>query len=132
MFSIRQCRKESESVKFGASLPAGKIMNAAELAPWRKASAAASTAQALKRGFIMRTYYFDLRDGLPTRDRKGIEFSTAAAAIEHSKELERRLRNERRLRDPDLVVIVIDESGSEVHRELVHADTESQRPDSNG
>ena len=80
----------------------------------------------------MRTYYFDLRDGLPTRDRKGIEFSTAAAAIEHSKELARRLRSERRLRDPGLVIIVIDESGSEVHRELVHADTESQPPDSNG
>jgi hypothetical protein len=68
----------------------------------------------------MRTYYFDMKDGVPTRDRKGIEFATAAAAIEHSKELARRLGNESRLRDPDLSVVVVDESGAEIHREPVH------------
>jgi hypothetical protein len=69
----------------------------------------------------MRTYYFDLKDGIPTRDRRGIEFSTASGAIEHSKELARRLRNEPRLSDPALAIVVIDESGAEIHRELVYS-----------
>lgn len=70
----------------------------------------------------MRTYYFDMRDGIPTRDRKGIEFPTAAAAIAHSKELARRLRDEPRLIDPALAIVVVDESGAEVHREPVYPD----------
>lgn len=68
----------------------------------------------------MRTYYFDLKDGIPTRDRKGITFATAAGAISHSKELAQRLRDEPRLKDPALSIIVIDESGAEIHREPVH------------
>jgi hypothetical protein len=70
----------------------------------------------------MRTYYFDMKDGVPTRDRKGIEFSSAAGAIAHSKELAQRLRNEPRLIDPALVIVVVDESGAEVHREQVYPD----------
>jgi hypothetical protein len=70
----------------------------------------------------MRTFYFDTRDGVPTRDRKGLEFPTAAGAIEHSKELVRRLRSDPRLRDSDLSIAVIDESGAEIHREPVYAD----------
>jgi hypothetical protein len=68
----------------------------------------------------MRLYYFDMKDGIPTRDRKGIEFPSAAAAIAHSKELARRLRDEPRLTDPALAIVVIDESGAEIHREPVH------------
>ena len=68
----------------------------------------------------MRTYYFDMKDGIPSRDRKGIEFPSAAAAIAHSKELARRLRDEPRLKDPALAIVVVDESGTEVHREPVH------------
>ncbi len=70
----------------------------------------------------MRTYYFDTRDGIPTRDRRGIEFPTAAGAIEHSKELARRLRNDPRLKDPSLAIAVVDESGAEIHRERVFSD----------
>jgi hypothetical protein len=70
----------------------------------------------------MRTYYFDTKDGIPTRDRKGLQFDTAAGAIAHSRELARRLRNESRLKDPALSIIVLDESGTEIHRELVHPD----------
>jgi uncharacterized protein DUF6894 len=70
----------------------------------------------------MRTYFFDLKDGVPIRDRKGIEFATAAAAIEHSKALARRLRAEPRLEDPDLLIVVVDESGAEIHREPAHPD----------
>ena len=71
----------------------------------------------------MQTYYFDLKDGVPTRDRKGIEFATAAGAIEHGKELARRLRNETRVQDPGLVIVIVDESGAEIHRELVNPET---------
>jgi hypothetical protein len=71
----------------------------------------------------MRIYYFDMKDGIPTRDRKGIEFPSAAAAIAHGKELARRLRDETRLKDPALAIVIIDESGAEVHREAVYPDT---------
>lgn len=70
----------------------------------------------------MRTYYFDMKDGVPTRDRMGIEFPSAGGAIAHSKELARRLRNEPRLKDPTLAIVVVDESGAEVHREAVYPD----------
>jgi hypothetical protein len=68
----------------------------------------------------MRIYYFDMKDGVPTRDRRGIEFPSTTAAIAHSKELARRLRDEPRLKDPALEIVVIDESGAEVHREPVY------------
>ena len=71
----------------------------------------------------MRTYYFDMKDGIPTRDRKGIEFSSAAGAIAHSKELAQRLRNEPRLIDPALAIVVVDETGAEVHCEQVYPDS---------
>ncbi len=56
----------------------------------------------------MRTYYFDLKDGVPTRDRRVIEFASAGGAIEHSKELAERLRNDTRLQDPELAIVVVD------------------------
>lgn len=68
----------------------------------------------------MRTYYFDVKDGVPTRDRKGLEFPNAVGAIEHSKELARLLRNDTRLKDPSLAIVVVNESGAEVHREPVY------------
>jgi hypothetical protein len=68
----------------------------------------------------MRTYYFDMKDGVPTRDRQGIEFASAGGAIEHSKELALRLRNDSRLADRALAVVVVDESGAEIHREPVY------------
>lgn len=74
----------------------------------------------------MGTYYFDMKDGIPVRDRKGIEFATASGAIEQSKELAQRLRNEPELKDPALSIVVIDESGSEIHREPVYPDPASR------
>jgi Domain of unknown function (DUF6894) len=69
----------------------------------------------------MRTYYFDVNDGVTVRGRTGLEFSTAGGAIEHSKELGRRLRGDPRLpNDPALSISVIDESGAEIHREKVY------------
>ena len=70
----------------------------------------------------MRTYYFDIKDGIPSRDRQGIEFASAGGAIEHSKELARRLRSDNRLGDAGLAIVVVDESGAEIHREAVYPD----------
>lgn len=70
----------------------------------------------------MRTYYFDVKDGVPTRDRKGLQFPNAVGAIEHSRELARLLRHAPRLRDRSLSIVVVDESGAEVHREAVYPD----------
>jgi hypothetical protein len=70
----------------------------------------------------MRTYYFDLTDGVPTRDRQGLEFFTVSAAIEHSKDLAKRLRDDPRCRDSALSIVVLDESGTEIHRERVYPD----------
>jgi hypothetical protein len=44
-------------------------------------------------------------------------------AIEHSRELARRLRNDPRIRDRTLLIIVVDQDGNEVHREPVHPKT---------
>lgn len=70
----------------------------------------------------MRTYYFDLKDGVPVRDRQGLEFPSPGGAIAHSKDLAQRLRAERRLQDPQLTIRVLDESGTEIHREPVYPD----------
>jgi hypothetical protein len=68
----------------------------------------------------MRTYYFDMKDGVPSKDRRGLAFPNAAGAVEHSKELARLLRGDPRLKDPNLSIVVLDEDGTEIHREQVH------------
>ncbi len=68
----------------------------------------------------MRTYYFDLKDGTATRDRTGLQFQTLGGAIEHSREIARRLRNDPRITDRALLIVVLDQDGREVHREAVH------------
>lgn len=70
----------------------------------------------------MRTYYFDVKDGVPVRDRQGLEFPSPGGAIAHSKDIARRLRAERRLGDSRLAICVLDESGTEIHREAVYPD----------
>ena len=67
----------------------------------------------------MRTYYFDMRDGIPIRDRKGLEFPTVGGAIEHSKNLARQMRDDPRASGRVFQIVVIDQSGAEVHREQV-------------
>jgi hypothetical protein len=67
----------------------------------------------------MRTYYFDMRDGIPVRDRKGLEFPTAGGAIEHSKTLARQMRDDPRAKGRAFSIVVIDQSGAEIHREQV-------------
>jgi hypothetical protein len=71
-------------------------------------------------GTSMRTYYFDMKDGIPTRGRNGLEFATVSGAIEHSRDLARRLRHDPRLTDRKLSIVIVDESGAEIHREPVY------------
>lgn len=68
----------------------------------------------------MRTFYFDMKDGIPIRDRRGVEFQTSGDAIEHSREVARRLRHDPRIKDRALSIVVVDEMGAEIHREPVH------------
>jgi hypothetical protein len=60
-----------------------------------------------------------MRDGIPIRDRKGLEFSTAGGAIEHSKNLARQMRDDPRASGRAFSIVVIDQSGAEIHREPV-------------
>lgn len=71
----------------------------------------------------MRTYYFDIKDGVPTRDKRGLDFPTISAAIEHSRNLAQKIRDDPQSRDPALSIVVIDESGTEIHRERVYPET---------
>ncbi|MBW7973843.1 hypothetical protein [Bradyrhizobium sp. BR 10289] len=68
----------------------------------------------------MPTYYFDMRDGVPVRDKAGVELVSDGAAIAHSKQLADQVRTNRPAGNPDLRIVVIDESGREVHREQVY------------
>lgn len=74
----------------------------------------------------MPTYYFDTKDGVPVRDKTGLIFASGKAAIEHSKQVAIAMRNERRAANKDLQVIVLDESGREIHREAVYPEGAGQ------
>lgn len=67
----------------------------------------------------MHTFYFDTKDGVPVRDQTGKQFRLNSEAIEYSRTLAERLRIERPA-ESDLVIVVVDESGREVHRQAVH------------
>lgn len=69
---------------------------------------------------MMHMYYFDMKDGAPVRDRAGLELVSDGAAIAHSKRLADKVRKERPAGNPDLRIVVIDESGREVHREPIY------------
>jgi hypothetical protein len=68
----------------------------------------------------MQTFYFDIKDGVPIRDRVGKRFALNSEAIDHSKRLATRFRHEHIEDKPDLMICILDESGREIHRELVH------------
>jgi hypothetical protein len=68
----------------------------------------------------VQTYYFDTKDGVPVRDRAGLQFPAKSAAIEYSKALASKIRGERPKGNRDLYVSVVDESGNEIHREPVY------------
>jgi hypothetical protein len=68
----------------------------------------------------MQKFFFDMKDGVPMRDRVGVEFKTDAEAIIHSKELAQHWRDDSLRDDEDLEISVVNALGREVHREFVH------------
>jgi hypothetical protein len=68
----------------------------------------------------MPTYYFDIKDGVPVRDKAGLELVSDGAAIAHSKDLADKVRREKPKGHPELQIVVIEESGREVHREQIY------------
>ena len=67
-----------------------------------------------------RKFYFDFKDGVTQRDSHGSSFKLVSEAILYSKTL----AHEERMKNPtghrDLIVSVVNESGAEVHTELVY------------
>lgn len=72
----------------------------------------------------MQKFFFDMRDGVPMRDRVGIEFNTNAEAISHCRRIAQDFRDNSLRNDQDLEISVVNEAGREVHREFVHRETE--------
>jgi hypothetical protein len=70
----------------------------------------------------MQTFFFDMKDGVPLRDRIGIEFNTNLEAIEHSQTLAQHFRDDSLTDDQDLEISVVNALGREIHREFVHRD----------
>jgi hypothetical protein len=68
----------------------------------------------------MQKFFFDMKDGVPLRDRIGIDFKTNAEAIDHCKELAQHFRDDSLRDDEDLEISVVNASGREIHREYVH------------
>jgi hypothetical protein len=68
----------------------------------------------------MHTYFFDMKDGVPLRDRVGLEFMTNADAIQHCRELARHIRDCSLRDDRDSAISVVNGVGSEIYREFVH------------
>jgi hypothetical protein len=69
----------------------------------------------------MQAFFFDMKDGVPMRDRVGIDFKNDLEAIEHCKELAKHFRDGSLLDDQDLEVSVVNSGGREIHREFVLA-----------
>ena len=72
----------------------------------------------------MQTFFFDMKDGVPMRDRVGVEFKGNAEAIVHCKELAQHIRDGSLRDDKDLEIAVVNSLGREIHREFVHREPE--------
>jgi hypothetical protein len=57
--------------------------------------------------FAVQTFFFDMKDGVPLRDRIGIEFDTNLEAIEHRHVLAQRFRDDSLTNDQDLEISVV-------------------------
>ena len=68
----------------------------------------------------MQKFFFDMKDGVPMRDKIGTEFSTNAEAITHCQELAQHWRDESLCDDKDLEISVVNSLGREIHKEFVH------------
>ena len=70
----------------------------------------------------MQKFLFDMKDGVPLRDRVGINFDTSVEAIAHSRVLAQHFRDGSLRDDQDLEISVVNAAGREIHREFVHRD----------
>jgi hypothetical protein len=68
----------------------------------------------------MAMFFFDMKDGVPMRDRVGVEFVTNAEAIAHCGALAQHFRDGSLRDDQNLEISVVNASGREIHREFVH------------
>lgn len=68
----------------------------------------------------MRIHYFDTRDGVPVRGRVGVTFANDVDAIKHSEIMASRICAENPSGNVDREVVVIDESGREIHRQAIY------------
>lgn len=74
----------------------------------------------------MQIFFFDMKDGVPMRDRVGIEFGSNIEAIEHSRVLAQHFRDDSLRDDQDLEISVVNASGREIHREFVHREPDGK------
>ena len=72
----------------------------------------------------MQKFFFDMKDGVPMRDRVGMEFNTNDDAIKHCKAIALDFRNNSLRDDQDLEILVVNEIGREIYREFVHREPE--------
>jgi hypothetical protein len=77
-----------------------------------------------KKALTVRKFFFDMKDGVPFRDRVGIDFSTNAEAITHCKEMAKYYRDNGLRDDQDLEITVVNEIGREIFRQFVHREPE--------
>jgi hypothetical protein len=82
----------------------------------------------MREGLKMRRYYFDLSGEHPLADANGTDFGSSSDAIQHSRELAKRLCIDGRPHDPNLHVVVRNENGAEIHKETVFSGKPVQRP----
>ena len=68
----------------------------------------------------MQKYFFDMKDGVPMRDKIGIEFNTNAEEITHCEELAQHWRDKSLRDDKDLEISVVNSLGREIYKEFVH------------
>jgi hypothetical protein len=68
----------------------------------------------------MQKFFLDMIDGVPFRDRIGIEFKTNADATAHCGVLARHFFEQSLTDDQDLEISVVNASGREIHREFIH------------
>ena len=67
----------------------------------------------------MQKFFFEMKDGVPMRDRVGTDFKCNLEVIEHCKELAQH-RDDSLRDDKDLEIFVVNTLRREIHREFVH------------
>jgi len=63
---------------------------------WMNGSRRPVFSRPSKAAINMQKFFFDMKDGVPNRDRVGIEFDTNADAIKHCKEMAQDFRDNSR------------------------------------